>query len=107
MLLLFSKFKVLDLNLKLEENIRTFSLTCFVRTPHFDSFYSLLFIMNPRICLFTDLNSVRLPPPHVQFVVSHTECEDSFVDPQPRSEEDEIRRFRVDGFDHELSVVET
>lgn len=29
------------------------------------------------------LNSIRLPPPHVQLVVSHTQRQDTLVDPQP------------------------
>ena len=43
----------------------------------------------------TYLDSVWLPSPHVELVVAHAESQDSLVDPQPRREEHEVRRFLV------------
>ena len=56
--------------------------------------------------LFFYLNGVWLSPAHVELVVAHAEGEDPLVDPQPRREEHEVRRLRVDRLDHELAVVE-
>ena len=41
------------------------------------------------------LDSVWLPASHVELVVAHAESQDSLVDPQPRREEHEVRRFLV------------
>ena len=54
----------------------------------------------------TDLDGVGLPAPHVELVVAHAEGEDPLVDPQPRREEHEVGRLRINRFDHELAVVE-
>lgn len=76
-------------------------------------------------------NGVRLPPPHVQLVVSHAQRQDALVDPQPWSIEHKVLRgvkimnlsgsltarpvkhqsntywsFLVDGLDDKLLVVE-
>ena len=52
------------------------------------------------------LYGVGFSPPHVEFVVAHAEGEDALVDSQPGREEDKVWRFRVDGLDDELPVVE-
>ena len=36
------------------------------------------------------LDGVRLPPPHVQLVVPHTQSQDPLVDPQPRRVEHKV-----------------
>ena len=67
-------------------------------------------LINRSICRWqlkvTDLDGVGLPAPHVELVVAHAESEDPLVDPQPRREEHEVRRLRIDWLDHELAVVE-
>ena len=36
------------------------------------------------------LDGVGLPPPHVQLMVPHTQCQDALVDPQPRGVEHKV-----------------
>ena len=47
------------------------------------------------VLLLFHLNSVWLPSAHVEFMVAHTEGEDSLVDPQSWGEEHKVRRFLV------------
>ncbi len=54
----------------------------------------------------TDLDSVRLSSPHVEFVVAHAEGQDPLVDPQPGGEEDEVWCLGVDRLDDKLAVIE-
>ena len=49
---------------------------------------------------------LNFSPPHVEFVVSHAEGEDAFVDSQFLGEESEVWGFFVDGFYHKFLVVE-
>ena len=52
-----------------------------------------------------DLDGVGLPPPHVEFVITHAESEDPLVDAETRCEEHEVWSLLVNGLgiDREIS----
>lgn len=52
------------------------------------------------------VDGVRLPSPHIQFVVAHAQGQDTFVDADTRREEHEIRRLFIYRLDDEFAIVE-